>query len=119
MTVTRYDQWVTEEGLHNSVVRMPDLDSREIVAWCDYARRRYYTRPRYLAYKAIQTIFRPSEMIRNLKAGKRFVRFLLGGTFGRREKVSDSPAVSKALPFPQDNPVARLIPLDFEKAKVA
>lgn len=83
ITVKSYDEWTTPEGLHNSVVRMPDMDCREIVDWCDYARRRYYLRPRYLFYKAIQTVARPSEMVRNVKAAKRFVRFLWGGTFGR------------------------------------
>jgi radical SAM superfamily enzyme YgiQ (UPF0313 family) len=83
LTVESYDQWVTPKGLHNSVVRMPDMTSDEIVAWCDYARRRYYLRPRYLGYKLAQSIFRPSELLRNIKAGKRFVRFLWGGTFGR------------------------------------
>lgn len=84
ITVDTYDQWVTADGLHNSVVNMPDMTCREILEWCDYCRRRYYLRPRYLAYKAFQTVFHPSEMLRNLKAAKRFVRFLWAGTFGRR-----------------------------------
>ena len=94
VTVTSYDQWVTEDGLHNSVVRMPDMNSREIVEWCDYARRRYYLRPRYLLYKGLQTVTRPSEMVRNLKAGKRFIRFLWNGTFGARESDRRSVAQS-------------------------
>ncbi|MBI3607877.1 MAG: cobalamin B12-binding domain-containing protein [Nitrospirae bacterium] len=94
VTVNGYDQWVTEEGLHNSVVCMPDMDCREIVEWCDYARRRYYLRPRYLAYKAFQTITRPSEMVRNVKAAKRFVRFLWGGTFGRGGRMVPGSAAS-------------------------
>jgi anaerobic magnesium-protoporphyrin IX monomethyl ester cyclase len=81
ITVKSYEEWVTDEGLHNSVVRMPDMDCREIVDWCDYARRQYYLRPRYLAYKAKQTLFRPSELVRNVKAARRFVRFLWGGTY--------------------------------------
>lgn len=85
VTVNGYDEWVTAEGLHNSVVRMPDMDCREIVDWCDHARRRYYLRPRYLAYKAWQSITRPSEIVRNVKAARRFARFLWGGTFGRAE----------------------------------
>ena len=39
MTVDSYDQWVTKEGLHNSVVKMPDMTPEEIVSWCDYARK--------------------------------------------------------------------------------
>ena len=95
MTVQSYDQWVTEEGLHNSVVSMPDMTSREIIEWCDHARRQYYLRPRYLAYKSIQTILHPSEMVRNVKAAKRFVRFLWSGTLrpeGTTQERSVDPA---------------------------
>lgn len=112
LTVTSYDQWVTTEGLHNSVVRMPDMDSREIVEWCDYARRRYYVRPRYLAYKAWQTLTRPSELVRNVKAAKRFWRFLFAGTFGRDRNccashaslATNSPSQGS---YPVDVPVPR------------
>ena len=120
MTVSTYDEWVTAEGLHNSVVRMPDMDSHAIVEWCDHARRRYYARPRYLVYKAWQTISRPSELVRNLKAGKRFVRFLFNGTFGRfSRKGEKSRPISKAkLPYPEEAPIARLIPRDFEQVTI-
>ena len=106
LTVSRYDQWVTEEGLHNSVVRMPDMDSREIVDWCDHARRQYYVRPRYLAYKAWQTVTRPTELVRNLKAAKRFWRFLWAGTFGReQDRGQSSGPVAAAVPSPESYPV--------------
>jgi len=81
ITVNTYDEWVTEEGLHNSVVRMPDMSCKEILDWCDAARRKFYLRPKYLKYKLVQTIFVPSELVRNLKAARRFVRFLVFGTF--------------------------------------
>jgi radical SAM superfamily enzyme YgiQ (UPF0313 family) len=84
--VDGYSEWVTEDGMHNSVIRMPDMTCREIVDWCDYARRRYYLRPKYLFHKLTQTIFKPSEFYRNLKAAKRFFRFLLLGTFGSTSK---------------------------------
>ncbi len=111
MTVDRYDQWVTEEGLHNSVVRMPDMDSREIVDWCDHARRQYYVRPRYLAYKAWQTLTRPTELVRNLKAAKRFWRFLWAGTFGRgRDRCASPAAPATASPSPVSYPVDVPVP---------
>lgn len=101
LTVSSYDQWVTPEGLHNSVVRMPDMTSREIVEWCDYARRCYYVRPQYLAYKAWQTITQPSELSRNIKAAKRFVRFLWHGTFGRNESSSCTMGADSAPASPE------------------
>ena len=88
--VENYSEWVTEEGLHNSVIRMPDMTCREIVDWCDYARRKYYLRPRYLYYKLSQTIFKPTEFTRNLKAARRFIKFLYSGTFGLKSNVTKS-----------------------------
>lgn len=71
-----YDKYVTEEGLHNSVVRMPDLTPDKILEWCDYARKKYYLRREYIMYKLIQIIKHPSEMRRTFKAFKQFVKFL-------------------------------------------
>ncbi|MFC1570884.1 B12-binding domain-containing radical SAM protein [Candidatus Omnitrophota bacterium] len=77
LTVGNYSDYVTEDGNHNSVLRMPDMRSDEIRQWCDDARKRYYIRPKYLMYKAIQQIRHPSEIRRTFKAARRFVKFLL------------------------------------------
>lgn len=76
LTINDYPDFVTEDGLHNSVVRMPDMTSEEIFEWCDYARRRYYLRPRYILYKLMMVLKNPSEWRRTYKAAKRFIRFL-------------------------------------------
>jgi len=76
LTARSWADYVTADGNHNSVLRMPDMDSDEIREWCNAARRRYYLRPRYLAYKLLQQIRHPSEMRRTFKAAKRFIRFL-------------------------------------------
>jgi len=121
MTVDTYDQWVTEEGYHNSVVRMPDMSGEEIVDWCDYARKKYYTRPRYLLYKLFQSIFKPSELVRNLKAGLRFQSFLRKGTYGKnrfKTRFNEDTLVNKKnniIPLTEDNPIPKQIPRDFEQ----
>lgn len=117
MTVSSYDEWVTPEGLHNSVVRMPDMDSRQIVEWCDYARRRYYFRPRYLTYKAWQTLTRPSELVRNVKAAKRFIRFLWNGTFGHSRTGSCALVTSPA--NTATSPVAGTVPSTYDNGEAA
>jgi radical SAM superfamily enzyme YgiQ (UPF0313 family) len=76
LTIRDYSNYVTEEGCHNSVLKMPDMTSDEIRQWCDYARRRYYLRPKYITYKILQQIKNPSEMRRTFKATKRFIKFL-------------------------------------------
>ena len=72
-----YSDYVTEEGMHNSLVRMRDMTVDEILFWCDESRKKYYLRPKYLIYKLKQSILHPQEIRRNFKAGKRFIRILL------------------------------------------
>jgi len=72
-----FDRWVTAEGLHNCVVDLPGLPAERLVSWGDQARRRFYLRPSYLAYKALQTIRHPmTEGRRTLKAFGTFRRHL-------------------------------------------
>ena len=54
-----YSRWVTSEGLHNCVVDLPGLPAETLVQWCNEARKRFYLRPSYLIYKALQTIRHP------------------------------------------------------------
>lgn len=77
LTIKDYSDYVTEDGCHNSTLRMYDMTADEIREWCDYARRKYYLRPKYLLYKLVQQVRRPSEIRRTLKATKRFLRFLI------------------------------------------
>ena len=79
LSVKDYSEYVTQDGNHNSVLRMQDRTSDEIMEWCNYARRRYYLRPRYISYKLFQQMRHPSEIRRTFKAAKRFLRFLIPG----------------------------------------
>jgi radical SAM superfamily enzyme YgiQ (UPF0313 family) len=74
-----YADYLTHDGNHNSVVRMPDMNSDEIRQWCDYARNKYYLRPRYFFYKLCQQIANPADIRRTIKTAKRFTRFLISG----------------------------------------
>jgi len=78
LTVKSYQDYVTAQGCHNSSVRMSEMEADEIREWCNYARRRYYLRPRYVMYKTLQQVKRPSEIRRTLKALRTFSGFLLG-----------------------------------------
>ena len=77
LTVKNYAEYVTEDGNHNSVLRMPDMSSDQIRQWCDYARRRYYLRFKYIIYKLLQQICHPTQLRRTFRATKRFSRFLI------------------------------------------
>jgi anaerobic magnesium-protoporphyrin IX monomethyl ester cyclase len=75
--VTRdFRKWLTEDGLHSSVVSRPDIPYEELVAFCDNARKEFYLRPGYLLAKGIQALTHPGEMKRLLKGGVSLVRYL-------------------------------------------
>jgi hypothetical protein len=77
LRTSRYDRWVTEEGLHSCTVDLPGLPAEELVSWCNMARRRFYLRPSYLLYKALQTFRHPlTEGRRTLRAFGTFRRYL-------------------------------------------
>jgi radical SAM superfamily enzyme YgiQ (UPF0313 family) len=71
-----YREWITEEGLHSSVVSVPGMSSEKLVRFCDQARREFYLRPRYIAGKMVQIVTKPGESKRIFKAFGTFRRFL-------------------------------------------
>ena len=71
-----YSKWLKEDGNHECVLNLPEISSEELVEFCDYARRKFYLRPRYLMYKAIQSITNFDEMKRNLKAFGNLLRHI-------------------------------------------
>ncbi len=71
-----WHEWLTPEGMHNCVVRNKDFTPEQLVAWCDNARRAFYLRPGYLAFKLGQVIRHPSNIGRTLKAAKTFAKHL-------------------------------------------
>ena len=72
-----YRAWLTEEGLHSSVVTRPDLSYETLVSFCDRARREFYLRPRYIFAKGIQALAHPGEAKRIFKAAHTFFKYLL------------------------------------------
>lgn len=77
LTTKDYAKWITSRGYHNCVVSTPELSNKELVDFCDSSRRVYYLRPRYLLYKAWQTLTSSTERGRNIRQLKNFWRPLL------------------------------------------
>jgi radical SAM superfamily enzyme YgiQ (UPF0313 family) len=71
-----FRQWLTQEGFHNCVLHTDQLAATELVDFCDYARRRFYLRPQYLAYKILDLLRNPSESGRTSKAALTLVSHL-------------------------------------------
>jgi radical SAM superfamily enzyme YgiQ (UPF0313 family) len=71
-----YRDWLTKDGLHNCVISTPELSAKDLVEFCDYARKRYYLNPRYLVYKLKQVLLNPEEMKKTFKSAKKFAKYL-------------------------------------------
>jgi anaerobic magnesium-protoporphyrin IX monomethyl ester cyclase len=76
-----FSQWVTNEGLHHSVVSLSELSNADLVAFCDRARREFYMRPAYVIRKLRQVFRHPSELQRTARSLITFSKYLIRGTF--------------------------------------
>lgn len=67
-----FTRWNTEEGLHNCMISRPGLSNVELVEFCDDARKEFYLRLRYLAYRLGRLVRHPIEdgprMFKSMKA---------------------------------------------------
>ena len=80
ISTSDYKQWITQEGLHNTVISTDTLSSEELVRFCDHARRAFYLRPSYLFYKAKQMLLSPREIRRTFKSARTFFKYLIRGS---------------------------------------
>lgn len=76
MLTDDYGKWLTEDGLHRTIVSQPGLSAEDIVAWCDEARREYYLRPRFILAKIWEILTSPHEAGRIFKASRTFFKYL-------------------------------------------
>jgi anaerobic magnesium-protoporphyrin IX monomethyl ester cyclase len=77
ITAQRYRQWLTDEGLHNCVVSLPGISSKQLVDFCNISRRQFYLRPGYILSKIIQVATKPREAKRILRASTTMAKYLL------------------------------------------
>ncbi len=75
--VTRdFRKWLTDDGLHSSVVSNPELTYEYLVDFCNRARREFYLRPSYMFSKGLQMLTNPSESKRIIMGGKSIFKYL-------------------------------------------
>jgi radical SAM superfamily enzyme YgiQ (UPF0313 family) len=72
-----FSAWNDEEGNHLSTIDRPNLSNDYIESFCDTARRRFYTRPAYLAYKVKQSLTDLHECKRNLMGFTKLIKHLI------------------------------------------
>lgn len=90
INVKSFDEWLTPDGLHNTVVRTHDLSAQEIVDFCNYARREYYLRPAYLLMKMKNIVTNPAELRRTIKAFLTFYKYLFNKNNKQNKKKFES-----------------------------
>ena len=71
-----YQKWLINDGQHNTVINLPGLSAKEIVQEAIKAKKAFYLRPSYIAYKAKQMITKPEEIARTLKSSRTFFKHL-------------------------------------------
>jgi radical SAM superfamily enzyme YgiQ (UPF0313 family) len=74
-----YRDWLNDEGMHNCVLNTDKLTAKELVDFCDEARRRFYLRSDYLVAKTLDLLRNPSEIKRTVKAGSVLIKHLFKG----------------------------------------
>lgn len=71
-----YEEYCKPDGIHNCVINLPNLSAEELVGFCDYARKKYYLRPRYIAHRLAVGIKNPEDLKRSLKAFGNIKKYL-------------------------------------------
>ncbi len=79
LTTDDFREWLSPEGMHNCVISRPGLTNHELVAFCDKARQKFYTRPSYIAKKIIQGLSNPQELKRLSKGALTLSKHILKG----------------------------------------
>src|SRR5262249_50256052 len=79
-----WSAWLTKDGLHNSIVTLPNLTHEQLVSFCDRARRSFYLNPSYLLYKLKQSLRDRRELQRNVKGFVTLSKHLLRGSRHKR-----------------------------------
>lgn len=68
LTEGDYKRYCNEDGTHNTVLNLPDLSMQEMVDFCNYARKKYYLRPRYIMHRLRVGLANPADLKRSIKA---------------------------------------------------
>lgn len=80
LTTHNFEEWLTEDGLHNCIVSRPGLSATDLVEFCDRSRKEFYLRPQYILKKGFQGMKDPYELKRLLKGAFTLSKHIFKGT---------------------------------------
>ena len=76
--VGKYNDYVREDGTHNTSMHIGDISAEELVEFCNYCRRKFYLRPWYIGHRIYMGLTSFEDFKRALKAFGTFKSFLFG-----------------------------------------
>jgi len=76
ITAENYNEWITEDGMHNCVLSTPEISSKELVDFCNYARKKFYLRPKYMLMKLGECLTNKDDFVRTMKSFMTFKNYL-------------------------------------------
>lgn len=75
-----YDEWLLPDGCHNCVLETEELSSKELVDFCNYARKKFYLRPSYILMKLGQVLTSAEDFKKTMKSFLTFRKYLFRKT---------------------------------------
>lgn len=76
ITANSYDEWLLPDGMHNCVLSTPQVSNQELVEFCNYARKKFYLRPKYVLMKIGECLTNKDDFVRTFKSFKTFKKYL-------------------------------------------
>ncbi len=76
LTINSFSDYCQEDGTLNCVMNFPDISAKELVDFCQYARKRYYLRPWFIFHRIWVGLKDKEDLRRSLKAFGRFKKFI-------------------------------------------
>ncbi len=76
ITAKNYDEWLTPDGMHNCVLSTPEVSNKELVDFCNYARKKFYLRPKYMFMKLGEVLTSKDDFVRTFKSFMTFKNYL-------------------------------------------
>lgn len=84
LATTNWDEWLTPEGTHNTILNTDKLSAKDLVAGCDWARKEFYWRPEYILSRLKLMVTQPREAPRLMMGAKTFAKYLLDIDFWKK-----------------------------------
>ncbi len=84
LATTNWDEWLTPEGTHNTILNTDKLSAADLVAGCDWARKEFYWRPEYILSRLKLMLTQPREAPRLMMGAKTFMKYLLNIDFWKK-----------------------------------